>query len=327
MRQAGRSLPEYRAIRERFDLFAICRQPELCAEVTLQPVRRLGVDAAVLFADIMLPVIGMGVDVQLVDAVGPVVAQPIRTAAQVEALRRVEPQEAVPYVLETIKLVRRALDPTRAVLGFAGAPFTLAGYLIEGKPSRDFLMTKQMMYREPALWHRLMAILADLMIGYLAAQARAGADALQVFDSWVGALAPGDYREYVLPYMAHIFAGLKPLGVPVIHFGTGTGTLLPLMRAAGGDAFGVDWRVPIGAAWEAVGTDRGIQGNLDPMRAVASFDAARAGADEILQGVGGRPGHVFNLGHGVHPQTPVETLQRLVEYVHLRTQAVAEGAP
>jgi len=319
MRQAGRALPEYRALRERYDVLAICRQPELCAEVTLQPVRRLGVDAAVLFADIMLPVIAMGVDVQLVDSVGPVVAQPIRTAAQIEGLRRVEPGEAVPYVLEAIRLVRRELDAARTVLGFAGAPFTLAGYLIEGAPSRDFLLTKRMMYREPALWHRLMAILADLIIGYLAAQARAGADAVQVFDSWVGALSPRDYREYVLPYMSHIFAGLKPLGVPVIHFGTGTAALLPLLRAAGGDAFGVDWRVPIDAAWEAVGTDRGIQGNLDPIRAVASFDAARAGTDEILQRVGGRPGHVFNLGHGVHPETPVETLQRLVEYVHERT--------
>ncbi len=321
MRQAGRALPEYRAVRERYNLLEICRQPELCADVTLQPVRRLGVDAAVLFADIMLPVIAMGVDVQLVDDVGPVVRDPIRTGAQVAALRRVEPTEALPFVLETIKRVRAQLDPQLAVIGFAGAPFTVAGYLVEGRPSREFLMTKLMMYREPALWHRLMALLADLVIGYLAAQARAGADVVQVFDSWVGALSPADYREYVLPTMRHLFAGLRPLGVPVIHFGTGTASLLPLMRQAGGDAFGVDWRIPIGDAWEQLGTDRGIQGNLDPMRAVASFEAAREGADEILRAIGGRPGHVFNLGHGVHPQTSAETLRQLVDYVHMRTSA------
>jgi uroporphyrinogen decarboxylase len=321
MRQAGRALPEYRAVREHYGLLEICRQPELCAEVTLQPVQRLGVDAAVLFADIMLPVMSMGVDVQLVDDVGPVVREPIRTAAQVAALRRVEPTEDLPFVLETIRRVRRELAPGLAVIGFAGAPFTLAAYLVEGQASREFAMTKLMMYQEPALWHRLMAVLADLVIGYLAAQVRAGADVLQVFDSWVGALSPGDYREHVLPAMRHIFAGLRPLGTPVIHFGTGAAALLPLMREAGGDAFGVDWRISIDQAWEQVGTDCGIQGNLDPMRPVASFDAAREGADEILRAIGGRPGHIFNLGHGVHPQTPVETLQRLVEYVHTRTSA------
>jgi uroporphyrinogen decarboxylase len=321
MRQAGRSLPEYRAVRERYDLLAICRQPELCAEVTLQPVRRLGVDAAVMFADIMLPLLGMGVDLELVENVGPVIPDPIRTLAQVQRLRRVDPQESVSYVLETIRLVRRELEPTRAVIGFAGAPFTLAGYLIEGKPSREFALTKQVMYQERELWDTLAGKLADLVATYLRAQVEAGVDVVQIFDSWVGCLSADDYREYVLPWMRRIFTALEPLGVPVVHFGTGTAALLPLMREAGGDVFGVDWRLPIELAWERVGTDRGIQGNLDPARVLASFEAARAGADRILRAVGGRPGHIFNLGHGVHPETPLENLQRLVAHVHAQTAA------
>lgn len=321
MRQAGRSLPEYRAVRERFDLLEICRRPELCAEVTLQPVQRLGVDAAVMFADIMLPLLGMGVDLQLVENVGPVIADPIRTLAQVQRLRRLDALEALPYVLESIRLVRRELAPPRAVIGFAGAPFTLAGYLIEGKPSRDFVLTKQVMYRERALWDALAGKLAELVVTYLTAQVEAGVDVVQVFDSWVGCLSADDYREFVLPWMRRIFTALEPLGVPVIHFGTGTAALLPLMREAGGDVFGVDWRLPIEVAWERVGTDRGIQGNLDPARVLASFEAARAGADRILRGVAGRPGHIFNLGHGVHPDTPVENLQRLVAHVQAETAA------
>jgi uroporphyrinogen decarboxylase len=321
MRQAGRSLPEYRAVRERYDLLAICRQPELCAEVTLQPVRRLDVDAAVMFADIMLPLLGMGVDLELVENVGPVITDPIRTLAQVQRLRRVDPQESVSYVLDSIRLVRRELEPARAVIGFAGAPFTLAGYLIEGKPSREFALTKQLMYQERELWDTLAGKLADLVATYLRAQVEAGVDVVQIFDSWVGCLSADDYREYVLPWMRRIFTALEPLGVPVIHFGTGTAALLPLMREAGGDVFGVDWRLPIELAWERVGTDRGIQGNLDPARVLASFEAARAGADRILRAVGGRPGHIFNLGHGVHPETPLENLQRLVAHVHAQTAA------
>jgi uroporphyrinogen decarboxylase len=321
MRQAGRSLPEYRAVRERYDLLAICRRPELCAEVTLQPVRRLDVDAAVMFADIMLPLLGMGVDLELVENVGPVITDPIRTLAQVQRLRRVDPQESVSYVLDSIRLVRRELEPARAVIGFAGAPFTLAGYLIEGKPSREFALTKQVMYQERALWDTLAGKLADLVATYLRAQVEAGVDVVQIFDSWVGCLSSDDYREYVLPWMRRIFTALEPLGVPVIHFGTGTAALLPLMREAGGDVFGVDWRLPIELAWERVGTDRGIQGNLDPARVLASFEAARAGADRILRAVGGRPGHIFNLGHGVHPETPLENLQRLVAHVHAQTAA------
>src|SRR2546422_4302920 len=265
MRQAGRSLPEYRKVREQYDLFTICQKPELCAEVTMQPVRRLGVDGAVLFADIMLPVaFGLGVDLRLVDGVGPVVQQPIRTRQDIDRLRRQTPAESVPFVMETIRLLRRELDPSVAVIGFAGAPFTLAGYLIEGKPAPAFLTTKRLMYAEPALWDALMARLCGLVVDYLLAQVEAGAQVVQVFDSWVGCLSPADYRRYVLPHMAGIFSGLQRGGAPSIHFGTGTAGILSLMREAGGDVIGVDWRVDLGEAWRVIGYDRRIQGNLDP---------------------------------------------------------------
>src|SRR5256884_1316315 len=243
MRQAGRSLPEYRKVREQYDLFTICQKPELCAEVTMQPVRRLGVDGAILFADIMLPVaFGLGVDLQLVDGVGPVIQQPIRTMQDIDRLRRQTPAESVPLVLETIRIVRRELDPSVAVIGFAGAPFTLAGYLIEGKPSREFLTTKRLMYSEPALWDALMARLSALVVDYLAAQVEAGAQVVQVFDSWVGCLSPMDYRRYVLPYMTRIFAELQRAAAPAIHFATGTAGVLSLLGEAGGDPVRVDLR-------------------------------------------------------------------------------------
>src|SRR2546427_5320392 len=249
MRQAGRSLPEYRKVREQYDLFTICQNPELCAEVTMQPVRRLGVDGAVLFADIMLPVaFGLGVDLQLVDGVGPVVDRPIRTQADIDRLQARPAGEAVPFVLETIKLLRRELDPSVAVIGFSGAPFTLAGYLIEGKPSREFLATKTMMYTEPGLWDALMTRLSRPGLAYLLAQIEAGAQLVQVFDSWVGALSPSDYQRYVLPHMTGIFTGLQRAGAPSFHFGTGTAGILSLMREAGGDVIGVDWRVGLGGA-------------------------------------------------------------------------------
>ncbi len=317
MRQAGRSLPEYRKIRESYDLFTICQNPELCAEVTLQPVRRLGVDGAVLFADIMLPVaFGLGVELQLVDGVGPVVEHPIRSQADIDRLQVRPAAEAVPFVLKTIKLLRRQLDPSVAVIGFSGAPFTLAGYLIEGKPSRDFLTTKTMMYAEPALWDALMTRLARLVLEYLLAQIEAGAQLVQVFDSWVGALSPSDYRRYVLPHMVGIFNGLQGAGAPSIHFGTGTAGILSLMREAGGDVIGVDWRVDLGEAWRVIGYDRGIQGNLDPALLLGPWLVVEDGARRVIQAAGGRPGHIFNLGHGVLPDSPVEHLQRLVEYVH-----------
>jgi len=317
MRQAGRSLPEYRKVREKYDLFAICQKPELCAEVTIQPVRRLGVDGAVLFADIMLPVaFGLGVDLQLVDGIGPVVQQPIRTRQDIDRLQLRTPAESVPFVLDTIRLLRRELDPAVAVIGFSGAPFTLAGYLIEGKPSREFLITKGLMYAEPDVWEALMARLSALVLDYLLAQVEAGAQVVQVFDSWVGCLSPMDYRRYVLPHMTRIFAGLQRAGAPSIHFGTGTAGILTLMREAGGDVIGLDWRVDLGDAWRMVGYDRAIQGNLDPALLLGPWPVIEDGARRVIEAAGGRPGHIFNLGHGVLPDTPVEHLQRLVEFVH-----------
>ena len=318
MRQAGRSLPEYREIRKRHGLFDVCRNPELCAEVTLQPVRRHDVDAAVLFADIMLPVLGMGVDVELVEGVGPVVEHPVATAADVERLAVPDPEEAVPFVLETVRLVREALRPDQALIGFCGGPFTVAGYLIEGKPSRDFVATKRCMYEAPEVWHALMQKLATTFARYVAAKADAGADVIQLFDSWVGALSVADYREFVAPYSSQI---LEAVDVPTIHFGTGTTHLLEELAAVGGDVIGLDWRISMTRGWALVGDDRAVQGNLDPVLVLGPWERARAAAVDILDEVGGRPGHIFNLGHGVLPATDPATLGRLVELVHEQTAA------
>ncbi len=316
MRQAGRSLPEYREIRKRHNLFEVCNQPELCAEVTLQPVRRHGVDAAVMFADIMLPVVGMGVDVELVENVGPVISEPIASAADVERLRVPDPEEAVPFVLEAVRLVRAELDPDEGLVGFAGGPFTVAGYLIEGKPTRDFLKTKMCMYGSPEVWHPLMDRLADTFSAYLQAKVRAGADVIQLFDSWVGALSAEDYREFVAPYSARI---LDAIDVPTIHFGTGTTHLLRDMKAVGGDVIGLDWRVQIDRGWEYLGSGRGVQGNLDPALMLGPWERVEEAADRILDAVAGRRGHIFNLGHGVLPDTDPDRLGRLVDLVHERT--------
>ena len=318
MRQAGRSLPEYRKLRERYGLFEIVAEPELCAEVTLQPVRRHDVDAAVMFTDIMFPVLGMGVEVDLVESVGPVVSQPIRTRADVERLSVPEPEESVPTILEAVRLVRSALRDDQAVVGFCGGPFTVAGYLVEGRPSRDFANVKQMMYGEPETWHALMEKLADTFARYVSAKARAGADVIQVFDSWVGALSPQDYVEFVAPYSARIFSALA---VPSIHFGTGTATLLPDMAAAGGDVIGLDWRIPLDRGWAEVDEDRGVQGNLDPAVLLGPWERIEAATRDILSRAGGRPGHVFNLGHGVPPTTDPAVLGRLRELVHESTRA------
>ena len=312
MRQAGRSLPEYRAIRERYSLFEVCRQPELCAEVTLQPVRRHGVDAAVMFADIMLPVLGMGIDVELVENVGPVVAEPVATAGDVERLRVPDPEEAVPFVLESVRLVREELDEEDAVVGFCGGPFTVAGYLVEGKPTREFVKVKTLMYRQPAVWHALMEKLADTFAAYVAAKVRAGADVIQVFDSWVGALAPDDYEEFVAPYSARILAAVE---APTIHFGTGTATLLSGMAAAGGDVIGLDWRVPLDRGWDEVGEERGVQGNLDPAVLLGPWERVEEATRDVLRRAEGRRGHIFNLGHGVLPETDPGALARLTELV------------
>jgi uroporphyrinogen decarboxylase len=316
MRQAGRSLPEYRELRKHHSLFEVCRQPELCAEVTLQPVRTHGVDAAVIFADIMLPVIGMGIDVELVEGVGPTIAEPIATAADVERLRVPDPEESVPFVLEVIRLVRDELPANQAVIGFAGGPFTVAGYVIEGKPTREFAKTKACMYGRPDVWHALMDKLADTFALYLAAQVVAGADVVQLFDSWVGALSADDYAEFVAPYSSRVLAAVD---VPTIHFGTGTLHLLGDLAAAGGDVIGLDWRVPIERGWELVGPDRGVQGNLDPALLLGPWERIEAATLRILEAVGGRPGHVFNLGHGVLPDTDPAMLRRLVDFVHERT--------
>ena len=316
MRQAGRSLPEYRELRKRFKLFEVCRRPELCAEVTLQPVRSHGVDAAVMFADIMLPVIGMGVDVELVENVGPVIADHVRTRADVERLRVPEPDEAVPFILEAVRLVRAELPAEKAVIGFAGGPFTVAGYLIEGKPTRELVQTKACMYARPEVWHALMDKLAETFAAYLRAKVEAGADVIQLFDSWVGTLPVEDYEEFVAPYSARVLAAVD---VPTIHFGTGTTHLLTAMTSAGGDVIGLDWRIPIERGWEIVGPDRGVQGNLDPALLLGPFERVEAAANRILDAVGGRHGHIFNLGHGVLPDTDPADLARLVEVVHART--------
>ena len=316
MRQAGRSLPEYRELRKRHDLFSVCRQPELCAEVTLQPVRAHDVDAAVMFADIMLPVIGMGVDVELVENVGPVIADPVRTSAHVERLRVPDPEEAVPFILEAVRLVRAELPAEKAVIGFAGGPFTVAGYLIEGKPTREFVQTKRCMYAQPEVWHALMDKLADTFAAYLRAKVAVGADVIQLFDSWVGTLSAEDYEEFVAPYSARVLAAVD---VPTIHFGTATTHLLPAMREAGGDVIGLDWRIPIEGGWETVGPDRGVQGNLDPALLLGPFERVATAANRILDAVAGRRGHIFNLGHGVLPDTDPTDLARLVELVHART--------
>ena len=316
MRQAGRSLPEYRELRKQYGLFDIVAQPELCAEVTLQPVRRHDVDAAVMFTDIMFPVLPMGVDVQLVENVGPVVEQPVRTRADVERLVVPDPEESVPTILEAVRLVRGELRDDQAVVGFCGGPFTVAGYLVEGRPSREFATVKTLMYREPELWHALMAKLADTFARYVSAKVRAGADVIQVFDSWVGALSPSDYEEFGAPYSARILAAVD---VPTIHFGTGTATLLRQMAAAGGDVIGLDWRIPLDLGWAEVGDERGVQGNLDPAVLLGPWERIEAEARAIVERAGGRPGHVFNLGHGVPPHADPAVLRQLTELVHEAT--------
>jgi len=319
MRQAGRSLREYRELRERYSFFELAGTPELCAEVTLQPVRRHGVDAAVLFADIMTPVLSMGIDVELVEGVGPVVAEPVRSAAGVSRL--LDPgEDAFGPVLDAVRLVRAELEPERAVIGFCGGPFTVAGYLVEGRPSREFARVKELMYREPGVWHELMEKLADAFSTYIRAKAAAGADVIQLFDSWVGVLSVADYEEFVAPYSARVLAAVD---VPTIHFGTGTSHLLSSMAAAGGDAIGLDWRIPLDQGWLAVGPERAVQGNLDPALLLGPWERTEAAALGVLERAAGRPGHVFNLGHGVLPATNPDDLARLVELVHGRTAKAA----
>jgi uroporphyrinogen decarboxylase len=323
MRQAGRSLPEYRAVRERATLAEIVGDAALCAEVSLQPVRRLGVDAAIVFADITTPLAAAGVPVELVDGVGPVIDPPIRRLRDVERLRPFEPEAAVRPLLEAIEILRR--ESPVPVIGFAGAPFTLAAYLVEGRSARDAERTKALLHSEPATFAALLDRLVDLDIAYLRAQVAAGAQAVQLFDSWVGALSPFDYRAAVLPHVRRLFDGLADLGVPTIHFGTGTAGLLETMAEGGGDVIGLDWRIGLGDGWARV-PRRAVQGNLDPAVLLGPWDAAAAQAVWVLDQAGGRPGHVFNLGHGVLPATDPDRLRRLVDLVHERTAVTAVPA-
>lgn len=316
MRQAGRILPEYRAIRKNWTLVEICKQPELCTEVTLQPIHHLNVDAAILFADIMTPLIGIGIDLEIVDSVGPVIAEPIRAREGLERVRAITPEEDVAYVMESIRLIKKELGHERPLIGFAGAPFTLASYLIEGRPSRDFRLTKAMMYSEPELWDSLMTRLADMTVAYLRSQVDAGIDALQLFDSWVGALSARDYEQYVQRHTQRIFRELKSAGVPMIHFGSNTSMLLDHMKEDGATIIGVDWRIPLDTAWKQIGYHHGIQGNLDPTVLSATPAVIRQHVQNIIDQAQGRPGHIFNLGHGLHPLTPVDNVVRAVEFVH-----------
>ena len=314
MRQAGRVLPEYRKVRGRHSLLDICRNPELAAAVTLQPVERFDVDAAIIFADIVTPLVGVGMDVQIVEKVGPVIDATIRSESDLERLRQLEPDQDVPYMLEALRLVRAALPKEKALIGFSGAPFTLATYLIEGGPSRNYATTKAMMYGQPDLWHGLMNRLSDMIIAYLLAQASAGAQALQVFDSWIGWLSRRDYTEYVFPYTFRILSAVKAAGVPVIHFATGAGGLNEVIKNSGADVVGLDWRIPLDEAWESLG-DVAVQGNLDPAVLLAPPDVVREQTRDVLKRAGGRPGHIFNLGHGFLPQTPLDNIMHMIDCV------------
>lgn len=313
MRQAGRYQPEYRAIRQKYTLLEICRHPEVCAEVTLMPVRQSGFDAAILFSDIMVPVQAMGVSLDIKEGVGPVIEHPLRTTADVAALRPLQAEESLPHVLETIRILGREL--TVPLIGFAGGPFTLASYLIEGGPSRDFVKVKGLMYSQPDVWQALMERLSAMVGDYLVAQIQAGCQAAQIFESWVGNLSLQDYNTYVKPYMAGIVAKVKATGAPLIYFGVGTGALLSSMSEVGVNVLGADWREPIDVAWQKMG-NCGIQGNLDPTALFAPPDVLEAKVLDILRRVGGRPGHIFNLGHGILPNTPVDAAKRVVELVH-----------
>ena len=315
MRQAGRYMPEYRALRERHSMLELCRTPELAAEVTLQPIDRLPLDAAIIFSDLLLPLEPLGLPFDFSKRDGPRVERPIRSASDIDALTRFEPRERLAPVLDAIRLVKPRLAGRVPLIGFAGAPFTLASYAIEGGHSNHYAHTKALMYGNPTAWHRLAGLLASTAADYLAAQVEAGADAVQVFDSWVGVLGPDDYREFVLPHSRAIFDRLEGSGVPTIHFGTGTATLLPLMAEAGGDVIGADWRIPLDEARARIG-DRAIQGNLDPTLLLAPTDRLLAGADDVLRRAGGRPGHIFNLGHGILPGTRVEAAEALANHVH-----------
>jgi uroporphyrinogen decarboxylase len=319
MRQAGRYMAEYRALRAKHSILDLCKTPELAAQVTLQPIDRFPLDAAIIFADILLPLEPMGLSLEFAAGEGPVIHNPVRNQADVERLNVIDGGE-LEYVAEAIRQARRALNGRVPLIGFAGAPFTLASYAIEGGSSRNYLLTKQLMYGEPKAWHQLMDKFARVITGYLRRQIKAGAQAIQLFDSWVGCLSVGDYVEYVMPHVQLIFEGLKREGVPMIHFGTGTSAMLPQMRDAGGDVIGIDWRIHLDEAWAAVGHDVAVQGNLDPLTLFAPLHEIERRVEDILRRAGGRPGHIFNLGHGILPTTPIEHVAATIDMVHKLSQ-------
>mgnify|MGYP003433192903 FL=1 len=315
MRQAGRYMVEYRRLREKHSILELCKTPELAAQVTLQPIDRFALDAAIIFADILLPLEPMGLSLEFAEGEGPIIHNPVRDRAAVDRLKVIDDTE-LQYVMDAISLTRKMLAGRVPLIGFAGAPFTLASYAIEGGSSRNYIHTKQMMYREPETWHRLMDKFARVITGYLRRQIKAGAQAVQLFDSWVGCLSAGDYAEYVMPHVQLIFEGLKHEGVPLIHFGTGTTAILKAMRQAGGDVIGIDWRIPIDEAWAMVGYDRAVQGNLDPVTLFGPISEIERRVTDILRRAAGRPGHIFNLGHGILPNTPVENVAATINLVH-----------
>ncbi len=316
MRQAGRYMAEYRALREKHSMMELCLTPELAVEVTLQPLRALPVDAAIVFADLLLPLTPMGAPFDFLAGEGPVVATPIRTAADITALRLIEPREDLANVLETVRLLRRELDGKTPLIGFAGAPFTLASYLIEGGKSSHFIETKKMMFGAPEQWHALAGKLAEVVLRFLLAQIEAGAQAVQLFDSWIGAISPEDYATFVTPHVSHVLNGLAATGVPVIHFGTGTGQLLELQRDAGGTVIGVDWRTPLSSAIERLGSSVAVQGNLDPIALFAPGPQLDARVERVVAAGRKASGHIFNLGHGILPKVDPGVVRHVAELVH-----------
>jgi uroporphyrinogen decarboxylase len=326
MRQAGRYMAEYRALRARYSLLDICRNPDLATEVTLQPVRRIEVDAAILFSDLLLPLEPMGLPFDFIQGEGPQLERPISDADDITRLRTFEPREALGHVLAAISQIQRELAGRVPLIGFAGAPFTLASYAIEGGHSNHFAKTKALMYGHPDAWHQLCGLFAEVVASYLVAQIEAGVDAVQVFDSWVGTLSEADYREFALPHTRRIFEAVGSR-VPSIHFGTGTATLLEALRDAGGTVIGVDWRIPLDVAWDRIGSNHAVQGNLDPTLLLGSTTRLLQRTDDVLRRVDGRPGHIFNLGHGILPSTPVEHVQMLAQYVHAASRRGRAPAP
>lgn len=316
MRQAGRYMPEYRAIRKKLTLLEIVARPEIAAEVTLQPVHAHGVDAAILFADILLPLNPMGFDLEFVKGIGPQISNPFRTKEDLKRLRKIDAKTDLGHVMEAIKIVRKELPEEVALIGFSGAPFTVASYMIEGGPSKEYRHVKSLMYGDPETWHVFMEIVTTGLLDYFVSQIEAGAQAVQMFDSWVGMLSPQDYKQFIQPYSRRMLQAAQATGVPVLHFGTNTTTLLPLMKEAGGDVIGLDWRIPLDQGWKLLGDDIAVQGNLDPMALFAPLPALEEKVKDVLTRAAGRPGHIFNLGHGISQFTPPENVKAVVEMVH-----------